>query len=142
MFKADQVETIEDGLGEMPDFEGDDIDFIDFDGLGSGSGLLDLIAEEREAPFKYDAMTPSGQTVSGTVSAKSSTDAIGKIRAKNYFPTKVSEQKQPKAKREPKIKAPKPSGFFHMLGRLFFALILLVVAYAAGFLTCYILMAK
>lgn len=46
--------------------------------------------------FQYEAMNASGQEVKDTVEATSSEDAIAKIRAKGYFPTKVKEKAEKK----------------------------------------------
>jgi type IV pilus assembly protein PilC len=47
--------------------------------------------------FQYEAMNASGQEVKDVVEATSPEDAISKIRAKGYFPTKVKEKAEKKA---------------------------------------------
>ena len=42
--------------------------------------------------FAYEAMNSSGQEVKDELEAASSDEAIVKIRAKGYFPTKVREK--------------------------------------------------
>jgi type IV pilus assembly protein PilC len=55
------------------------------------SGIL--FKRERFMPtFAYEAMNSSGQEVKEEVEANDSADAIAKIRAKGYFPTKVRER--------------------------------------------------
>lgn len=46
--------------------------------------------------YQYEAMNASGQEVKDTVEAASSEEAIAKIRAKGYFPTKVKEKAEKK----------------------------------------------
>lgn len=47
--------------------------------------------------FQYEAMNASGQEVKDAIEASSPEDAIAKIRAKGYFPTKVKEKAEKKA---------------------------------------------
>jgi type IV pilus assembly protein PilC len=54
------------------------------------------------AHYTYEAMNNLGQSVRDEVEATSSEDAIAKIRAKGYFPTKIKERA---AKRPSKAKA-------------------------------------
>ena len=49
--------------------------------------------------FKYEAMNAQGQTVKDTVEASNSEEAIQKIRARNLFPTNVTEQSKKKGKK-------------------------------------------
>jgi len=42
--------------------------------------------------YVYEAMNPSGQEIKEEIEASSNADAIGKIRAKGYFPTKIKEK--------------------------------------------------
>ena len=53
------------------------------------------------AVFQFTAMNSSGQEVKDEVEANTNEEAIQKIRAKGYFPTKVKEKaaKKPKAKK-------------------------------------------
>ena len=46
--------------------------------------------------FMYEAMNASGQEVKEEIDAANSQEAIAKIRAKGYFPTKVREKAQKK----------------------------------------------
>lgn len=46
--------------------------------------------------FQYEAMNSSGQEVKDVIEAANSEDAIAKIRAKGYFPTKVREKAEKK----------------------------------------------
>ncbi|MFN4243816.1 MAG: type II secretion system F family protein [Tepidisphaerales bacterium] len=46
--------------------------------------------------YQYEAMNASGQEVKDTVEASNSEEAIAKIRAKGYFPTKVKEKAEKK----------------------------------------------
>lgn len=46
--------------------------------------------------FQYEAMNSSGQEVKDVIEAASSEEAIAKIRAKGYFPTKVREKVEKK----------------------------------------------
>ncbi len=54
--------------------------------------------------YVYEAMSPSGSEVKEEVEAASNADAIAKIRAKGYFPTKIREKA---AKKAPKSKGKK-----------------------------------
>ncbi len=44
------------------------------------------------ATFNYEAMNSSGQSVKAEIDAESNEDAVKKIRAQGYFPTKVKEK--------------------------------------------------
>jgi len=44
------------------------------------------------ATFSYEAMNSSGQSVKAEIDAESNEDAVKKIRAQGYFPTKVKEK--------------------------------------------------
>jgi type IV pilus assembly protein PilC len=48
--------------------------------------------------FAYEAMNSSGQEVKDEIEASSSEEAIAKIRAKGYFPTKVKEKAEKRRK--------------------------------------------
>ena len=50
------------------------------------------------AVFQYTAMNSSGQEVKDEVEANTNEEAITKIRAKGYFPTKVKEKAEKKKK--------------------------------------------
>src|SRR3954466_14856104 len=50
------------------------------------------IGDSNMPTFAYEAMNSSGQKVKEEVEAASSDEAIVKIRAKGYFPTKVREK--------------------------------------------------
>ena len=52
--------------------------------------------------YAYEAMNSSGQEVKDEVDADSQEEAIAKIRAKNFFPTKVREKAAKKAVRKKK----------------------------------------
>ena len=54
--------------------------------------------------YVYEAMSPSGSEVKEEVEAASNAEAIAKIRAKGYFPTKIREKQ---AKKAPKSKGKK-----------------------------------
>jgi type IV pilus assembly protein PilC len=54
------------------------------------------------ATFAYEAMNSSGQEVKDEVEANDSSEAITKIRAKGYFPTKVKEKAAKKSVKKKK----------------------------------------
>ncbi len=47
--------------------------------------------------YVYEAMSPSGSEVKEELEAASNAEAIAKIRAKGYFPTKIKEKQQKKS---------------------------------------------
>ncbi len=71
------------------------------------------------AVFQYEAMDASGQEVKAELEAVDSTEAVSRIRAMGYFPTKVKEKggrKKPAARAEGGRKKKKSSGQFSIGG--------------------------
>ena len=70
--------------------------------------------------FMYEAMNASGQEVKEEIDAANSQEAIAKIRAKGYFPTKVREKaqkKKPKSEGKGKAGKGKPDDEFSVVAR-------------------------
>ena len=49
--------------------------------------------------FRYEALNKQGKTEKGSISAANSEDAMARLRAQNFYPTSIREEKVKKARK-------------------------------------------